>query len=135
MRRLFPLVAVMLVAGCGGPTDPAPPDTGAKAAGEGFFSALVANDPARAYALLDPDTRKRVSADQFATLARTYLRRVGFPVEHVYVRASEEQGDRATVHVTLTGNGGGHTRRYADGVTLRREAGVWSVVLPVTFGK
>lgn len=133
MKRVI-AVLLLLAAGCGNP-EPSAPDTGARAAAEEFFGGLVAKEPSRAYATLHPDSTKRLSAEQFAALARGYVKNVGFPAEKVAVHASEEQGDRATVHVTLIGHGGGQTRRYSDGVTLRREADRWFVVLPTNFGK
>ncbi|MBN9117648.1 MAG: hypothetical protein J0I06_00500 [Planctomycetes bacterium] len=128
-------LALALVVGCGGKSEPTAPDTGARAAAEAFFGALVANDPPGAYAQLDPDSKRRVSAERFAALAGAYLKNVGFPVEKVHVRASEEQGDGATVHVTLQGHSAGHSRRYSDGATLRRAGGRWGVVLPANFGQ
>jgi hypothetical protein len=120
--------------GCAGKSEPTAPDTGARAKAEEFFGALIANDPPRAYATLDPDSKRRVSLEQFTMLARAYAKNVGFPAEKVYIHASDEQGDAATVHVTLTGHGG-HTRRYSDGITLRRKDGQWGVVLPTNFGQ
>lgn len=76
-----------------------------------------------------------MSAEQFAALARAYAKNVGFPADKVHIHASEEQGDAATVHVTLTGHSGGHSRRYSDGITLRRTGDRWAVVLPANFGQ
>lgn len=133
VRHLVTAV-VLTAAGCT-PAEPPRPDTGAKAAAVDFFSAVTGGDPSRAYAMLHPDSTKRLTAEQFAALASGYARSVGFAVEKVTVHASEEQGDRATVHVTLHGHGGGHSRRYADALTLRREADRWLVVLPANFGR
>lgn len=134
LARTVAVVGLLFVIGCGGPTDQRV-DTGARATAEEFFAGLTANDPARAYATLHPDSTRRLSAEQFATTVRNYRQLVGFPAEKVHVHASDEQGDQATVHVTLIGHAGGHSRRYSDGVTLRREAGRWCVVLPPNFGK
>jgi hypothetical protein len=132
---VFVSILIIALVGCGEKPPPTPPDTGARAAAETFYSALIAHDPERAYEVLDPESKRRVSAEQFATLARAYARNVGFPVEKVHVRASEEQGDAATVHVTLTGHGAGHSRRYSDGITLHRKDGRWGIVLPANFGQ
>jgi hypothetical protein len=132
--RTVAAVGLMIVVGCGGPTDQRA-DTGARATAEEFFAGLTANDPPRAYATLHPDTTRRLSAEQFAVVVRNYRQLVGFPAEKVHVRASDEHGEQATVHVNLIGHAGGHSRRYSDGVTLRREAGRWYVVLPPNFGK
>ena len=134
MRR-FAALALLLAAGCGEPPPPAAPDTGARAAAEAFFGALIAGDPPRAYATLDAESKRRVSAEQFAALARAYAKNVGFPADKVHIHASEEQGDAATVRVTLTGHSGGHSRRYSDGITLRRAGDRWGVVLPANFGQ
>ena len=132
--RTVAAVGLLFAVGCGGPTDQRP-DTGARAVAEEFFAGLTANDSPRAYATLHPDTTRRLSAEQFAALVRSYRQLVGFSAEKVSVHASDEHGDQATVHVTLIGHSGGHSRRYSDGVTLRREAGRWCVVLPPNFGK
>ena len=51
------------------------------------------------------------------------------------MRSCEEQGEAATARVTISGHSSGHSRRYSDGVTLRREGGRWGVVLPPNFGQ
>jgi hypothetical protein len=134
VNRFAPLVLLCAV-GCGGKTEPTTPDTGARTAAEAFYSALIANDPPRAYELLDPDSKRRVPAERFAALARAYVKNVGFPAEKVFIRTSEEQGDTATVRVTLQGHSAGHSRRYNDGITLRRTGDRWGIVLPQNFGR
>jgi hypothetical protein len=125
----------LTLAGCGEKPRPGTPDTGARAAAETFYGALIVNDPTRAYEVLDPDSKRRVSAEQFASLARAYTKNVGFPADKVHIHASEEQGDSATVHITLLGHAAGHSRRYSDGITLRRKDGRWGVVLAANFGQ
>jgi hypothetical protein len=123
------------LAGCGGKPGPATPDTGARAVVEEFYGALVANDPPRAYAQLGRESQRRVPPERFAALAVAYLKNVGFHAERVQVRACEEQGEAATAHVTISGHSVGHSRRYNDGITLRRADGRWGVVLPANFGQ
>jgi hypothetical protein len=126
--------ALFLVAGCAGNTTAPATDTGAKDTARIFFEALIAHDPPRAYAVLEQESRRRVSSEQFGKLAKSYSDNVGFPAEKVVIQACEEQGDSATAHVVLMGHGAGHSRRYADGATLRRTDGRWGVVLPANFG-
>lgn len=135
MSRAVLVLLAVAGAGCAGKPPPGPPDTGSKGVVETFFGGLSAGDPARAYAALDPDSKRRVSSAQFAVMARAYDKRLGFPAEHVHVRSCEEQGDTAIAHVSLQGRSGGHTRRYNDGVTLHRTDGHWGVVLPANFGQ
>jgi hypothetical protein len=128
-------LALLLLAGCGGKSEPSTPDTGARAAVEEFYNALVANEPPRAYAVLDRESQRRVPPERFAALAAAYLKNVGFHAERVQVRACEEQGDAATARVVIAGHSVGHSRRYNDGITLRRTDGRWGVVLPANFGR
>ncbi|HJZ54812.1 MAG TPA: hypothetical protein VKE74_07625 [Gemmataceae bacterium] len=131
MSRVGVLAAALVVTcGCA-EKPPAAPDTGAKTAAETFFTALIEHDPRRAYDVIDPDSRRRVSSDQFARLADTYAQHLGFPAEKVHVRACEEHGDAATAHVVLTGR----SHRYEDGITLKRSGERWGVVLPDNFGR
>jgi hypothetical protein len=95
----------------------------------------VDQDWPAAYAALHADGRKRLSAEQFAGLARQYRRGVGFEPTAAHVRSCEERGDEAVAHVTLTGQAAGHRRFHKDAVTLRRGAGGWGVVLPPRFGQ
>jgi hypothetical protein len=129
-------LAALFAAGCGTKSEPTgAPDTGAKAAAEAFYGALIAGDAPRAYALLDAESRRRVPQERFAALASAYLKNVGFRAERVAVRSCEEQGDAATARVTISGHSAGHSHRYNDGITLRRDAGRWCVVLPANFGQ
>ncbi len=128
------LAVALSVFGCGEKAPPTNPDTGARLAAETYFGGLIAGDDPRAFATLDPVSKRRVSADQFAILTRTYVKNLGFTADTVHIQASEEQGDTATVHVALTGSLAGHSRRYIDGITLSRMEGQWRVSIPKNFG-
>jgi hypothetical protein len=128
------LLAAGALAGCGG--EPArPAGTRAEAAVRGYYEALVREDWRAAYTALAPDSRARLSAEQFTALAQNYRRRLGFEPRGVAVRACEEHGAEAVAHVTLTGRAGARQRFHKDAVTLRRGAAGWGVVLPPRFGK
>lgn len=133
MRRVA--VLMLLACGCAESPSAGSADTGARAAVETFFTGLIAGDPRKAHESLDAESRQRVSPGEFARLAAAYSRNLGFKAESVHIRACEEQGDAATAHVVVNGQGAGHSQRYADGVTLRRVDGRWGVVLPTNFGR
>jgi hypothetical protein len=80
-----------------------------------------------------PDSRRRCGPEQFAHLAQTYRRGLGFEPEAVRVRACDEQGDEAIAHVVLTGQVRAGPRHYNDALTLRRDGDQWRVVLPPRF--
>jgi hypothetical protein len=129
------MLTLLLLAGCAQKPPEPPPGTGAREAALAFFEGLAFGDPPRAYDVLAPESKRRVSAEQFAQLAKTYSRNVGFPVERVHIPACEEQGDAATAHAYLTGHTAGHYRRFEDGAALKRTDGTWGVVLPANFGR
>jgi hypothetical protein len=135
VSRPVRLAAALLLGavGCGRPAEPAPPDTGAKDAARGYFDAVIRRDWPAAYAGLHPDTTKSLPAADFARRAEAYRRQLGFEPTAVHLRTCEENGDRATARVELTGSGSGR-HRYKDAVTLRNEGGKWLLVLPPRFG-
>jgi len=131
---LAALLACGTAAGCR-QSPPSPPiDTGAREALETYYGALVRQDWPAAYAALDAGSRSRVSAQQFAALAKDYRRHLGFEPTQAQVRACEEHGAEATAHVTLRGKGA-TKGSYRDSITLRRSEAGWGVVLPKTFGQ
>src|SRR5437660_5426427 len=112
------LVMVALAPGCGSATTP--PDTGARAAAQGFFDALIHQDWQRAYDALHPDSRAAFDFDRFTLLAKNYRGHLGFEPDDVHVRSCEEQGGEAIAHVVLTGHGEGAGRhQYKDAAALR----------------
>ena len=127
-------VLVLALCGCGENTPP-PVDTGAKVAVAAFFGGMTSGDPQRAYSVLDDDSRRRISVEQFEALAQANSRKVGYAVERVHIQSCEERGDEATAHIVLIGRAASHSRRYQDAITLRRREGRWGIVLPANFGR
>lgn len=129
------LLAVLAsAAGCGPTVPPAPAGTGAREAAQRYFECVAKEDWAAAYDTLAPESRARVGADRFARLGQEYRRGLGFVPSGVRVNASDEHGDEAVAHVTLSGRGG-HRHQFKDAVTLKRVGEGWRVVLSPTFGK
>ena len=127
-RRHFLLC--LLLAGCHSkPTGPA--GTGAKEKVFDFFDAIRRKEWRAAYAAAD---RPNLSAEAFARLAEQYRKSIGFEPEQVYVTACDEHAETATAHVVYVGRS--TTReRHKDGITLRKTADGWAVVLPANFGR
>ncbi len=125
---------LLALAGCGGVPTPVT-DTGAKAAAQEFFEAVVRRDANRAYAVLHPDSQKRWPQARFSSAVETYRRKLRFEPEKVVVRSCEEQGDQAVAHVVITGHGSSRHQRYQDGTVLRKGPDGWRVVLPANFGR
>ena len=128
------LAALASAQGCGPGGPPAPAGTGAREAAQRYFEGVAREDWAAAYDTLTPDSRARVGADRFARLGQEYRKGLGFVPSAVRVNASDEHGDDAVAHVTLSGRGG-HRHQFKDAVTLKRVGEGWRVVLSPTFGK
>jgi hypothetical protein len=122
------------LAGCSA-TPERPPGTGAKEAVQTYYETLLHKDWRKAYSVLDPSSRSRLSADQFARLAQNYVSRLGFEPEAVHVWACDERDAEATAHVILRGRNAKQERRYKDAITLQRSDDGWHVVLPSNFGR
>jgi hypothetical protein len=135
--RVLSLAAIALTGAVGCTTAPGTGtvDTGAKGAVRAYYEALIRQDWPGAYRAVHPDGRKRWSPEQFARLAQSYRRNVGFDPAELHVRSCEEHGQEAVAHVTLFGPAGPHRGRYGDGVTLRQSDEGWRVVLPPDFGR
>jgi hypothetical protein len=132
-RWTWTFLAIAL-AGCGRAPD-ASAGTGAREATERYFEALLNQDWPRAYAELHPGARKRVTAEEFARLARQYCQNLGFEAGHATVRACEEHGAEAIVHVLVVDRSGSPAHHYKDTLVLRQGDGAWGVVLPRNFGQ
>src|SRR6516164_9919929 len=131
---LLCLAVLAAVLGCGKSAAP-PADTGSAGAAREYGEAVCRRDWPRAYALLHPDSRRRYSAEQFARLAATYRQGIGFEPEKVHLRAHEEHGDEAIIHLNFTGLAGGKRKFYKESLQLRRDGTQWLVVLPLPFGR
>jgi hypothetical protein len=130
----FGLLVVGALAGCGAGPERSP-GTGAKEAVLSYYEALVHKDWPKAYAKIHPESRSRLSAEQFARLAQNYVNGLGFEPVAVHVQTCDERDAEAMAHVILTGPTAKQERRYKDGITLRRNEDGWHVVLPANFGK
>jgi hypothetical protein len=127
-------LSVVLIAGCS-KTPIHPPGTGSKEAAQIYFEALIRREWEQAYSILDAGSKARCNKEQFSCLAQNYRNSLGFEPEGVQVRAYDEQGAQATVHVVLTGHAATKDRRYKDAITLRRDDDGWHVVMPQNFGQ
>jgi hypothetical protein len=133
-RRWLWAVLLGLAAGCD--RAPAPPvDTGARDAAHDFYEGLMQQDWRRAYAVLHPDSTRRLSQQEFTRLAQAHRRGLGFVPEGLRMQSCQENGDEAVARVVLTGRVGAKERRYKDAAALRRTADGWRVVLPDRFGR
>ena len=128
------LAAANLTTGCR-PAPAPPPDTGAREAARAFFDALSRREWAVAYAALAPESKGRVSLEQFIHLAQNYHRSYDLKPGGVQVGPCEEHGPNALAHVTLTGLTAAKHRRHKDAVVLHWGGAGWGVVLPAGFGR
>ena len=123
----------LMLAGCG--PQPVPPDTGAARTVRGFYEALMRKDWRRDYSALHPDSRTHMGPDQFATLAQSYRRQLGFEPVQVHLRSCEEHGNEVLAHVILASQKQAGGRSYKDAVVVRQSSDGWGVVLPARFSQ
>ena len=126
------LICVSLIAGCGAASSE-PSKSGAESTARVFHEALITRDWPKAYAQLAPETRRRISADQFQQLAQFYRKQLEFEPTKVQVRSCEERDAEATAHITLLGTA--VKQRFRDAVLLKQIDSEWRVVLPKNFGQ
>jgi len=122
------------VAGCGGPADPTPTDTGARDAVRTYADAVVRHDWPAAYAVLTPEARKAWTPAEFARRADAYRQKFGFEPTAAHLRTAEERGDEATARLDFSGSAPGR-HHFKETLTLRCRDGVWGVALPARFGQ
>jgi hypothetical protein len=96
---------------------------------------LVRQDWQQAHVALHPDSKKRLTLEEFTRLAQAYRRNIGFDPEELRVQSCEEKGAEAIARVVLTGRNASRLRRYKDAVVLRQSADGWRVILPAAFGR
>jgi hypothetical protein len=98
-----------------------------------FFQAIANQEWDKAYEMLHADDRGQMTRAQFAERGKRYRHNLGFEPVGVRIQAFDEQGEHATVHLTLSGRGESH-HVYKDAITLRKTPSGWAVVLPARFG-
>ena len=129
------VVTLAALVGCGRPAPPPRVDTGAREAVRAYFEGVIRKDWKALYPALHPDSRKRYTREQFALQATAYRKRLRFEPEVVIIRSCQEHGAEAIGRVILTTRATRHKPRFNDAVVVRRDAGVWRVVLPDYFGR
>jgi hypothetical protein len=132
MNRLLVGLAFAGLAGCAAPPQPRV-DTGSRAVVQAYYGALVRRDWPAAYATLHPDSRQRLSLEQFTRAVENHRRALGFEPEEFHLNSCEEHDAEATAHVLLTGVGG-KKLTAKDAVALKHGEAGWGVVLPGNFG-
>lgn len=100
-----------------------------------YFDGVIRKDWNVLYPALHPDSRKRYTREQFVQRAISYRKRLRFEPEVVIIRSCEEHGAEAIARLILTTRATRHKPRFNDAVVVRRDAGVWRVVLPDYFGR
>lgn len=129
-RRALVLLLAMLLAGgsCGGEDDARPATTGARAAVQGFFSAMVAQDGRAACRTLTARLRSRYGDPPDPCRREVLYAAVGTePPRDVVVLRARGGGDAARVTVTTRRGHGGGERIERQAVRLVRDAGEWRI--------
>jgi hypothetical protein len=124
----------MLAVGCSQASETSA-SVGARACAHSFFSAVIQQDWATAYAVIDPADQKRIDAERFGRLGKSYRSSLGFEPRTVQMQACEERGGEATAHVVILGRDAKRSHRYKEAVFLRRRDDAWRVILPASFGQ
>lgn len=132
---LLVVVIAFAVSGCGSREEPSPLGTGARAAATDYFDALAQRNWAAAYAKLDAESKRQVAAAAFARRAEAYVKRLGFDFRKAHLRSCDEQGEKATAHLTLSDRQGTRKHSYRESIMLRRDVQGWGVTLPANFGR
>jgi hypothetical protein len=128
------VIPLAVLSGCGR-TPPPPLDTGARQAVWDFYTGVAQQDWQQAYLALHPESKKRLTLEEFTRLAQDYRRNLGFNAEELHVRSCDEKGTEAIAHVVLTGRDASRQRHYRDAVVVRQSVEGWRVILPAAFGR
>jgi len=115
---------------------PAPPvGTGAREVVVKYFEALAQQDWETAYNQLHADTQKQMDRAAFERRARTYCKRLAFPLGRVFIRTCDEQGEKAIAQVILSDTTGSMKHRYREAAVLQQGTNGWRIVLAGNFGQ
>ena len=128
MRTTCLLLLHLCLLGCG-EKQATVTNTGAEAVVRSYFNGIVRQDWPVCYALLHPDTQKRLSLQQFASYAQEYRRKIGFLPEEVHIQSCTERENDAVAHLALSGDQSKKKHTFKDGATLKRVADGWRIVL------
>jgi hypothetical protein len=120
-------LSLALVIGCSR-APPPPTGTGAAETAKEYYHAVIHRDWQRAYELLHPETRARLSFENYYRWADAYRQRLKFDPETIHVQACEEHGDEAIVYLVLTAGPVQRQFRHKDAAALRRAEGSWRVI-------
>lgn len=134
MKQTAAAIVLLAMVGCG-QRPPSNPDSGARAMADQFLGGLIHQNWQAMYDALHPDIRVQISSDEFMQRAQAYRRNLGFEPEAFFVRASSEQGERASIHVVLAGKIPGAGKQFKEGLTLRKSPTGWGVVPGERFGQ
>jgi hypothetical protein len=135
VRRGVVLLLGLALLGCGKrPALPPRTDTGAEQKARDFFAALLNQDWAAAYALLDKESQASVTREKFGELALRYREQMGFEPTDVQVGATEN-GATASAIANFKGLSGTTVKQFKDGAFLQKNDSEWVVVLRPNFGK
>ena len=138
MRSISPgmagLLLLLILMGCN-PSIKRPPGSGAREAAQSYYEAILQKDWPGAYAALDSSSRTRLTVSQYTRLGENYRRNLGFEPESIAIRAWDEQGNAATVHVIWTGTALNKTHHFKDAIRLQLSEEGWRIVLPTSFGQ
>jgi hypothetical protein len=122
------LLIVLGLCGCQAESKPVV-GTGADKVVRTYFEAIVRQDWNGAYAVLHPETQKKLSLSQFSAMAQQYRSKLGFVPTEVHVQSCTERQSDAVAHLTLTGSPSSKKHSFKEGATLRRTESGWGVVL------
>src|SRR4051794_40364399 len=131
--RLTGTLMVVVLAGCSSAPPPLE-DSGSKKAVTDFFEAIVSQDWEKGLELVVPEKKSNLSLEQFKAQAIAYRKRLGFDPEQVFIRSSEEHGNEAIAHLSLTGHILGQRKSFRESVVVKRRGTTWFVVPPNHFG-